>query len=184
MVRVAMDGRPRPVSPPDAVRTLIETVSLIACAACARTPAALHLAPDSYLVGRRFVGQLDGTSTRQARLISTPGNYEYALHDVSTARGNRLLMTRLLGRDATNRPSYEILAAVSVPPLRRDELLVLSVCKLNGVRDVDIVAIARRQDRAELGRIRAAWRATGWQATLEQLPVEGIACEYEGWHVR
>jgi len=158
--------------------------SVIACAACARTPAALHLAPDSSLVGRHFTGQLEGTSTRQARLISTPGNYEYALHDVSTARGNRLLMTRLLGRDAANRPNYEILAAVSVPPLRRDELLLLSVCRLNGVRDVDIVAIARREDRAELSRVRAAWRATGWQATLEQLPVEGITCEHEGWRAR
>lgn len=138
------------------MKALNETLLVVACAACVSTQARLSLIPDESLVGGRFIGQLAGGSTHQARLITTPGNYEYALHDVFTSHGRLLLMTRLVGRDSADRPDYEVLAAVSVPLLRPNELLLLGACKLNGVQDVDIIVIARRQDRAELTSIRAA----------------------------
>lgn len=151
------------------------------CTSCARAPRPAALQPDPSLVGQRFVESMAGATTRVARLLTTPGDVEYALHHVDSPAGERLIMTRLIGRDSAQRPEYEVTAALLLPPRAANELLVVGACTVGGTRDVDIVAVARRAPRAELTRIRAAWRASGPTRTLEPIATDGIRCEHEGW---
>ena len=151
------------------------------CASCARNPRPAALQPDASLVGQRFVGSLAGTTTRAARLVTTPGDVEYAVHHVDSPAGERLISTRLVGRETANRPEYEVIAALVLPPRSANEILIVGACTVDGARDVDIVAIARRAPRAELSHIRAAWRASGPLRTLAPVATAGIRCENEGW---
>ena len=151
------------------------------CASCARYPRPAALQPDASLVGRRFVESLAGTTTRAARLVTTPGDVEYAVHHVDSPAGERLIITRVVGRDAANRPEYEVMAALVLPPRSANEILVVGACTIDGAQDVDIVAVARRTPRAELSRIRGAWRANGPLRTLAPVATAGIRCENEGW---
>jgi hypothetical protein len=151
------------------------------CASCARNPRPAALQPDASLVGRRFVESLAGTTTRAARLITTPGDIEYAVHHLESPAGERLIITLLAGRDAAHRPEYEVIAALVLPPRAANEILVVGACTINGARDVDIVAVARRAPRAELSRIRAAWRVSGPLRTLAPVATDGLRCEHEGW---
>lgn len=116
-------------------------------AGCARAPKPAVLQPDASLVGRRFIEWVAGVATRSARLLTTPGDVEYAIHHV----------------DSPN------------------ETLVIGACTVGGARDVDIVAVARRESRAELTRVRSAWRASGALRTLTPIETDGIRCEHEGW---
>jgi hypothetical protein len=156
---------------------------LLAGVNCARTRPA-PLAPDPSLVGQQFVGHLPGTTALAARLLSTPGDVEYAIHHLDTPAGERLIVTSLVGRNSAGVPRYEVRAALVPPARRRSELLVVSACALNGVLDVDLVAVARRASQPTLTRIVRAWRASGPAATLEPVPTDGITCEHEGWHAR
>lgn len=162
----------------DAMRAALLLILLCAATACR---AKVRLGPDPSLIGQQFVGTLDGSTTRVARLVNTPGDFEYAVHHVDSPAGERLILTRMVGRDEAGRPRYEILAALVPPGQRDDEVLVVSSCSLNGVRDVDLHAIARREPKSELSRIRTAWRATGPAGTLVSVETSGISCEHEGW---
>lgn len=156
-------------------------ILLLVLGAATACRAKVRLGPDPSLIGQQFVGTLDGSATRVARLVNTPGDFEYAVHHVDSPAGERLILTRMVGRDDAGRPRYEILAALVPPVQRDDEVLVVGSCSLNGARDVDLHAIARREAKAELSRIRMAWRATGPAGTLLPVETSGITCEHEGW---
>lgn len=160
------------------MRRLLILLVLCTTIACR---AKVRLGPDPSLVGQQFVGTLDGSTTRVARLVNTPGDFEYAVHHVDSPAGERLILTRMVGRDSSGRPRYEILSALIPQRQRADEVLIVSSCSLNGARDVDLLAIARREPQAELTKIRAAWRATGPAGTLVPVETAGITCEHEGW---
>lgn len=159
----------------------ITALTLVAFAACARVPRPTTLAPDRDLVGLEFAQRIPGTTPLVARLLNTPGDFEYALHLVGTPTGERLVVTQLIGRDAGHAPIYRVQAALIVPRYRRNEVVVVGACSLNGVTDVDIVAIARREDAPALHRVTRAWRANGPDAVLTPIEPAGIVCEHEGW---
>jgi hypothetical protein len=132
------------------------------------------------LVGRTFVGHLSGSTTVVARLLTTPGDAEYAIHHLRVPAGEQLIITKLVGRNRAQEPVYEILAAESVR-LRRDQVVVVSACAQAGVGDVDLVAIAHSEASRTLRTIAVAWRASGPRAAFEPIAPSEVTCEHEGW---
>lgn len=163
------------------MRRLLLAIGGLVIAGCARAPRPTALLPDRSMVGLEFAQQIPGTTPLVARLLNTPGDHEYALHLVGTPTGERLVVTQLMGRNAARAPIYRVQAALIVPRYGRNEVVVVGACSLNGATDVDIVAIARRENAPELHRVTRAWRASGPNALLVPLEPAGIVCEHEGW---
>lgn len=154
-------------------------VAFICGTGCVSAMQGTVLAPDPMLTYREFSGDLDSSVTYIARLVSTPGDHEYGIHSVRYVNEDKLILTKLIDRDVNDVPRYRILSAMSISALPKGKVIVIGDCTLNGVQDVDIIALVQRQGKPALSRVERAWRASGVEGSIVEIGIRGISCEYD-----
>ena len=79
------------------------------------------------------------------------------------------------------RPGHTVRAVLKVPPLSRDERLLMASCDVNGKLDGRVVAIVVGEAQAtRFTSVRQAWRADPVAGRFDLIPVAGISCEDPG----
>ena len=100
---------------------------------------------------------------------------------VRTPRGEMVWLDSIVAVSARGRPSRIVRAELKVPPLARDERLVMSTCNVDGRLDPRVVAIVVVQPgEMQYASIRQAWRADASSGKFEVIPVTGVVCEPAG----
>jgi hypothetical protein len=144
-------------------------------------------APGSPIAVRgAFVGNRYESLPRGVTLLSgavlpvSRGGGEYELARLKTPRGEMIWFDSLShSRRAT--PTRTVRAELRVPPLGRDERLLMASCDVSGVLDPRVVAIVVNEPNAtKFTRIRQAWRVNAARGQFELIPVAGITCEEPG----
>jgi len=105
---------------------------------------------------------------------------------VRTPRGQMVWLDSIVAVSQRGRPTRIVRAELRVPPLARDERLVMSSCSTDGKLDPRVVAIVVTSQSAtvdsttHLTAIRQAWRANGASGQFDVIPVTGIVCDEPG----
>ena len=118
----------------------------------------------------------------------TPGSNTvgFDLDLVRTPRGQMVWLDSIVAVSQRGRPTRIVRAELRVPPLARDERLVMSSCSADGKLDPRVVAIVVTSQSAtvdstrQLTAIRHAWRANGASGQFDVIPVTGIVCDEPG----
>jgi hypothetical protein len=118
----------------------------------------------------------------------TPGSNTvgFDLDLVRTPRGQMVWLDSIVAVSQRGRPTRIVRAELRVPPLARDERLVMSSCSADGKLDPRVVAIVVTSQSAtvdstrQLTAIRQAWRANGASGQFDVIPVTGIVCDEPG----
>ena len=109
---------------------------------------------------------------------------EYALSEVQKGRERMLWFEYLTHRDQGNAPYWEVKDVLVLPGIRRNQVLVFSLCFSGQKPDSEIVAIADYQPEAEFfTRVRRAWRANRSVERFEEISPRGVKCTNEGYGV-
>lgn len=133
-----------------------------------------------------YVGNRYETLPRGVTLVSgavipaARGAGEFEMARVRTARGDMIWFDSL-SHTARATPTRIVRAELRVPPLGRDEQLLMGSCDVSGVLDARVVAIVVREPNVtKFTQVRQAWRANGARGQFEMIPVGGITCEEPG----
>jgi hypothetical protein len=116
-------------------------------------------------------------------LISDPykDKIQFGMSQVSRGATNMVWFELLTHHDSQGRAYWEVLDVVTTPPLRRTQLVMLTLCLFNGNPDPEIAAVvAPLPRRSYETRIIKAWRANRQTRKLEPIPVTGVKCEMQG----
>jgi hypothetical protein len=113
-------------------------------------------------------------------LINSVNSQDYAVSRFKIGTGSILILERL-ERDASGQPSSsQVVAAAKAPQTPRGFALALGVCYREGVRDPDIIAVARKEENRPTWRnIKAAWRADVARRKFTAVDPRGMECENE-----
>ncbi len=68
-----------------------------------------------------------------------------------------------------------------MPNIQRSQILMYgdNICKVNGVFDDEVIAIAKNENMKELRKISHAWRANKRSGKIEAISASGISCEQD-----
>ena len=105
---------------------------------------------------------------------------DYAFTRVRTPAGDMIWLDSIA--PATGQTPVKIVRAeLPVPPLARDERLLMASCDVRGRLDGRVVAIVVGEANAtKFANVRQAWRADPRLGRFEVIPVAGITCEDPG----
>ena len=120
-------------------------------------------------------------------LIDLESEQPYSLHQVVEGVTKMLWLEKRL-RDDQGKKYWEVRAVLTLPRIGDDEVLVcggvpLSPCKIEGISDPEIFAIAKYEDKEFFTTIKRAWRANRQLERFEEISSNGIICSNEGYGV-
>ena len=72
-----------------------------------------------------------------------------------------------------------VLDVLKLAKLKNEEGLFSGACKLNNIRDSEIIAVAKMENVRELRTIIKAWRANRQGGKFESISVSNLSCEQE-----
>jgi len=105
---------------------------------------------------------------------------DYAFTHVRTPSGDMVWLDSITS-SGTQTPVKIVRAELRVPPLARDERLLMASCDVNGKLDGRVVAIVVNEANAtKFTKIRQAWRTDANGGRFDVIPVAGISCEDPG----
>lgn len=106
---------------------------------------------------------------------------QFGLAHVTRGTTNMVWFELMTHHDAEGKAYWEVLDAVTTPPLRRNQLLMLTLCNLNDKFDPEIAAVVQPVGRGSYEtRVLKAWRANRQTRKLEVIPVRGVRCNMQG----
>jgi hypothetical protein len=109
---------------------------------------------------------------------------EYGISEVRRGRVRMLWFEYLTHRDQAGAPYWEVKDVLALPSIRRNQVLVYSLCFSGQKPDSEIVAIADYQPYVEFfTRVRRAWRANRSVERFEEISPRGVKCTNEGYGV-
>ena len=118
-----------------------------------------------------------------AVLPKSPGaaSASFDLDRIRTPHGEMVWLDSIVAVAGRARPGRVVRAELRVPPLARDERLVMASCDVSGHLDPHVVAIVVvTGDSTTFTSIRQAWRADATSGQFELIPVTGITCSEPG----
>jgi hypothetical protein len=132
-------------------------------------------------VGNRYESLPKGVTYVSGAVIPPArGGAEYELAHVRTTRGEMIWFDSL-SHSSRATPTRTVRAELRVPPIGRDELLLLGSCDVSGVLDPRVAAIVVREPNStKFAQVRQAWRVNAARGVFELIPVTGITCEEPG----
>jgi len=139
-------------------------------------------APD--LSGGHYVGvhhdPLPAGFTSEGGALIRIGNSDYSISHVR-AKGVDMLWLDSIVPGRKQNPEKVVVAELRIPPLDRDERLIMASCDVNGQLAPRLVAIVVNEPgAAKFTKVRQAWRADAARGRFELIPVAGISCEDPG----
>jgi hypothetical protein len=157
-----------------------EASSDVAPAGAGSTPSssAPAIASGRY-IGVRHGPLPSGISSQGGAVLRIDGA-EYAFTSVRTPTGDMVWLDSI-APGASQTPVKIVRAELRVPPLARDERLLMASCDVDGRLDPRVVAIVVNETNAtKLTKVRQAWRADARNGRFDVIPVAGITCEDPG----
>jgi hypothetical protein len=134
------------------------------------------LAQKRYYIGIRYRALPAGVTTLGGAVVRIEG-VEYALTSVRTPNGEMVWLVAVEGRSGEK----AVRAELRVPPLARDERLLMASCDVDGRLDGRVVAVVVNEPNAtKFTKVRQAWRVDVGNARFDVIPVAGITCEDPG----
>jgi hypothetical protein len=110
---------------------------------------------------------------------ATIPNSDLVFRRVTTARGEMVWLDSVT--QSTGGATRTLRAQLRLPPLAKDERVMLASCDVNGRLDPFVIAIVVNDPGvSRLTKIRQAWRADPRVGRFDILPVAGIVCEDPG----
>ena len=107
---------------------------------------------------------------------------DYSIEEVRDAAGQELWFSRLLRRDTTGHPLFELLDTVRLPPYDSTKFLAIVGCAYDGRPDPEIAALVANEDADSFRTVFLAWRADRRTHRIARLnPPAGVVCENAGW---
>jgi hypothetical protein len=138
---------------------------------------------DSYM-GLRYEGKNlpRGLKDLGGWIVGDP--YASRVYGIShVKKGNQqILWLEIVTIDKNRRNNHQVIDVLNLPKLNKSEQ-INSFCMLKGVRDPEIIVIAKYQDTEYFRNIKKAWRANRTSGKFEQISTQNIACENLGWGV-
>jgi hypothetical protein len=96
----------------------------------------------------------------------------YAFNHVTTPRGEMIWLDTIAAAQRV------VVAELPLPPLARDERLMIGSCDVHGRLDPRTIAIVIADSGAtRFTKIRQVWRVDPHAARFDLIPVEGVVCE-------
>jgi hypothetical protein len=117
-----------------------------------------------------------GVSTTGGAVVRISG-MEYAFTSVRTPSGDMVWL------DSVEPGSGQkvVRAELRVPPLARDERLLMASCDVDGRLDGRVLAVVVNEPNAtKFTKVRQAWRVDVGNGRFDVIPVAGITCEDPG----
>lgn len=148
------------------------------------TPPPVRAAPGAAYVGLTRDRLPDSITSEGGAVVpekgGAPSTYSFA-HVLTPAGDMVWLDADVPPAKAGGRPRHTVRAVLKIPPLARDERLLMASCDVNGRLDGHIVAIVVGEAQAgRFANVRQAWRADGAAGRFDLIPVAGISCEDPG----
>jgi hypothetical protein len=133
--------------------------------------------------GLRYESLPRGFALHGGSVLPATNGADYDFVHVKTPRGDMIWLDslgRATGAAGATRAKV-VRAALPIPPLARDERLVMASCDVRGKLDPRVVAIVVDDANAtRFTQVRQAWRVDFGAHRFDVLPVEGIVCEDPG----
>jgi len=154
-----------------------EAASDVAPAGAASTPSS---SPPGVARGR-YIGVRHGplpagVSSLGGAVVRISGA-EYTFTSVRTPTGDMVWLDALESGSAQK----VVRAELRVPPLARDERLLMASCDVDGRLDPRVLAIVVNEANAtKFTKVRQAWRVDAVNGRFDVIPVAGISCEDPG----
>jgi len=173
---------------------LAVALSVVACSSdatrkeAASDVAAAGAAPASQsppgVAGGRYIGVRHGplpagVASLGGALVRIDGA-DYAFTHVRTPAGDMVWLDSIASGGAQT-PAKIVRAELRVPPLARDERLLMASCDAGGRLDGRVVAIVVSEANVtKFTKVRQAWRTDARNGRFDVIPVAGISCEDPG----
>jgi len=121
----------------------------------------------------------DGITSQGGALVRFDG-VDYAFTSVRTPTGDMVWLDSIA--PGGGQPPVKIVrAALRIPPLARDERLLMASCDVGGRLDARVIAIVMTEANVtKFTKVRQAWRADARNGRFDLIPVAGISCEDPG----
>lgn len=130
-------------------------------------------------IGLRHGSLPDGVASLGGALVRID-RAEYAFTHVRTPAGDMVWLDSIASGDSQT-PVKIVRAELRVPPLARDERLLMASCDAGGQLDGRVVAIVVNETGVtKFTKVRQAWRADARGGRFDVIPVAGISCEDPG----
>jgi hypothetical protein len=110
--------------------------------------------------------------------VKVEPSFSINLFQEKNSKKNLLLFNKTIGRDGVH-AIFLVLDIVQIPMLQPSKRLMWGDCKLNGIHNSEILAVAKQEDIKELKTIFKAWRANKQSGKFEPMSVENVSCEQE-----
>lgn len=125
-------------------------------------------------------GPLPTGITSQGGVVVRFDGVDYAFTSVHTPAGDVVWLDSIA--PGTSGPPVKIVRAeLRVPPLARDERLLMASCDVDGRLDGRVIAVVMSEANVtKFTKVRQAWRADRKNGRFEVIPVAGISCEDPG----
>ena len=141
---------------------------------------------DQPYIGLRHGRQLPtGLNEEGGGLITDPykDKTQYGISHVTRGKTNMLWFEVGTHHDSSGQAFWEVLDVVTLPPLKRGQVVMFTLCLLNDQPDSEIAAIVQPlRARHYQTRTVRAWRANRQTRTFEQIPTRRVKCEIQGDH--
>lgn len=159
----------------DVQRNVPPTDSAIASTATPASADSTARAPNSKsYVGMTYASLPAGITSVGGATLSNSGDVRgnYAFTQVVTPRGEMIWL------DTVAAAQRVVLAELPLPPMARDERLMIGSCDVRGQLDPRAIAIVIGDSGAtKFTKIRQAWRVDLHAARFDLIPVAGVVCE-------
>ena len=141
-------------------------------------------AADGSYIGLRHGRNLPaGLKDEGGGLITDPykDKVQYGISHVVRGRTNMLWFELGTHHDAEGQAFWEVLDVVTLPTLKRGQLVMFTLCQFNHQPDSEIAAVVQplRGRNYETRTIRA-WRANRQTRKFKAIPTRGVKCELQG----
>jgi hypothetical protein len=107
---------------------------------------------------------------------------EYALTHLRIDSGERVWLDSLIGRGEQGRQArWRVVGELELPVVPESHTVVIHLCRVRGVADHGLVAIARQDTARILTSVWRAWRADLSARRFRELAPADVSCENEGY---
>jgi hypothetical protein len=116
-------------------------------------------------------------------LISDPykDKTQFGIAHVTRGKQNFLWFELGTHHNAAGQAFWEVLDVVTLPPLRRNHIVMYTLCLLNDKPDPEIAAVIEPIKPGSYDtRTLRAWRANRQTRKFEEITVKGVKCEMQG----